>query len=153
MSSDTEDDNAKLKRKQKKQKEDEIQLAEAEHTSSEEGNKTFQLLIKLDYDLDEAAEIRAIAKKMLRKKNRQDILFNSYNRYAFDDDHRVPSWFKEEESQHNVPQKPVTKEEIDKERELLKAVNARMPKKVFIIVVIHINFYHIGFASNGKKKE
>ncbi len=67
---------------------------------------------------------------MLRKKNRQNILFGSYNRYAFEDDEKVPSWFKEEETKHNVPIKPVTKEEIEREKELLKAVNARMPKKV-----------------------
>jgi len=70
---------------------------------------------------------------MLRKKNRQDILFNSYNRYVYNDDEKkVPSWFKEEESLHNIPLKPVTKEEVDREKEILKAVNARMPKKVKI---------------------
>ena len=65
--------------------------------------------------MDEAAEIRAIAKKMLRKKNRLDILDNTYNRYAFDDDAQVPKWFKEEENHHNIPTLPATKEEIDRE--------------------------------------
>jgi AdoMet-dependent rRNA methyltransferase SPB1 len=56
---------------------------------------------------------------MLRKKERQEILFRSYNKYAFDDSDMVPSWFQEEEKLHNVPLTPITKE-----------VNARMPKKV-----------------------
>ena len=42
------------------------------------------------YNSDEKAEIRAIAKKMLRKKERLKILNSSYNRYAFEDDEKVP---------------------------------------------------------------
>lgn len=77
---------------------------------------------------------------MLRKKQRSEILFGSYNRYAHDDgNNKVPSWFTEEESQHSIALKPVTKEEVDREKELLKAVNARMPKKVKILLDIFIN--------------
>ena len=43
------------------------------------------------YNSDEKAEIRAIAKKMLRKKERLKILNSSYNRYAFEDDEKVPN--------------------------------------------------------------
>lgn len=67
---------------------------------------------------------------MLRKKERSNILFRSYNKYAHNDDEKVPQWFKEEEANHIQIIKPVTKEEIDREKELLKAVNARMPGKV-----------------------
>ena len=45
---------------------------------------------------------------MLRKKERINILNASYNRYAFEDDEKVPKWFLEEESKHNKPQKPIT---------------------------------------------
>ena len=38
-----------------------------------------------DYDSDEAAETIAIAKKMLRKKKRIEIIDSSINRYAFSD--------------------------------------------------------------------
>lgn len=45
-------------------------------------------------DSDDMAETRALAKVMLRKKARQEILDSTYNRYAnFDDPDAVPSWF------------------------------------------------------------
>ena len=82
------------------------------------------------YNSDEKAEIRAIAKKMLRKKERLKILNSSYNRYAFEDDGKVPKWFLEDESKHNKPQKPITKAEVLAEKEYLKKITVRMPKKV-----------------------
>ena len=82
------------------------------------------------YNSDDKAEIRAIAKKMLRKKDRIKILNASYNRYAFEDDEKVPKWFLEEESKHNKPQKPITKAEVLAEKEYLKKITVRMPKKV-----------------------
>ena len=82
------------------------------------------------YNSDDKAEIRAIAKKMLRKKERIKILNASYNRYAFEDDGKVPKWFLEEESKHNKPQKPVTKAEVLAEKEYLRKITVRMPKKV-----------------------
>ena len=82
------------------------------------------------YNSDDKAEIRAIAKKMLRKKERLKILNSSYNRYAFEDDGKVPKWFLDEEAQHNKPQKPITKAEVLAEKEYLKKITVRMPKKV-----------------------
>ena len=82
------------------------------------------------YNSDEKAEIRAIAKKMLRKKERLKILNSSYNRYAFEDDGKVPKWFLDDESKHNKPQKPITKAEVLAEKEYLKKITVRMPKKV-----------------------
>ena len=82
------------------------------------------------YNSDEKAEIRAIAKKMLRKKERLKILNSSYNRYAFEDDGKVPKWFLEDESKHNKPQKPITKAEVLAEKEYLEKITVRMPKKV-----------------------
>ena len=52
------------------------------------------------YNSDDKAEIRAIAKKMLRKKERLKILNSSYNRYAFEDEGKVPNWFLEDEAKH-----------------------------------------------------
>lgn len=49
-------------------------------------------------DSTEMAETRALAKKMLRKKQRSEILDQSYNRYSFHEDPReLPSWFVEDE--------------------------------------------------------
>jgi len=106
----------KRKRKDSGKKED---LEEVEKVNSES-----------EYDTDEKAEIRAIAKKMLRKKERNRILNGSYNRYAFDDITNAPQWFADEENLYNRPNKPVTKEEIDLEKEELMKFNARVPRKV-----------------------
>ncbi len=106
-----------LKKKTKRSKE-----KENESSSSDSEND--------GYNSDDKAEIRAIAKKMLRKKERIKILNASYNRYAFEDDGKVPKWFLDEESKHNKPQKPITKAEVLAEKEYLKKITVRMPKKV-----------------------
>jgi AdoMet-dependent rRNA methyltransferase SPB1 len=128
LSSDTdEEDNKnkllgkKTKRKNKNNTEEEIQTVPRKNSNSEESE---------EYDTDEIAEIRAIAKKMLRKKDRLNILYNTYNRYAFNDLDNAPDWFKEDETKHTQPNKPVTKEEINREKEILKKLNDRMPKKI-----------------------
>ena len=45
------------------------------------------------------AELRALAKKMLRGSQRSDLIEGAYHRYAFHDDH-LPRWFSEDESRH-----------------------------------------------------
>lgn len=82
-----------------------------------------------DEDVDTKAEILACAKKMLRKKQREQILDDAYNKYMFDDE-GLPRWFLEEEKRHCQPIKPVTKEEIDAMRAQFKEINARPAKKV-----------------------
>jgi len=67
---------------------------------------------------------------MLRKKERLKILNSSYNRYAFEDDEKVPKWFLEDEEKHNKPIKPVTKAEVLAEKEYLRKIIIRMPKKI-----------------------
>jgi AdoMet-dependent rRNA methyltransferase SPB1 len=45
-------------------------------------------------DSDEIAELRVLARKMLRKKDREAMLDASYNRYTFNDDRdKLPTWF------------------------------------------------------------
>lgn len=58
------------------------------------------------------AEILAYAKKMLKKKNRESILDDAYNRYTFNDED-MPRWFADDEKKHNRPEKPITKEEVE----------------------------------------
>jgi AdoMet-dependent rRNA methyltransferase SPB1 len=61
-------------------------------------------------DSDDMAETRAIAKLMLRKKNRREILDSTYNRYTnFDDPAMIPQWFAEDEAKHYKPNVPITK--------------------------------------------
>ncbi|XP_042486091.1 adoMet-dependent rRNA methyltransferase spb1 [Macadamia integrifolia] len=80
-------------------------------------------------DDDKKAEILAYAKKMLRKKQREHILDDAYNKYMFDDD-GLPSWFLEEEKRHRQPIKPVTKEEVAAMKAQFKEIDARPAKKV-----------------------
>ncbi|EPS64123.1 hypothetical protein M569_10656, partial [Genlisea aurea] len=56
--------------------------------------------------VEEKAEILACAKKMLRKKPREQMLDDAYNKYMFHDDGGLPRWFLDEERRHRRPVKP-----------------------------------------------
>lgn len=77
------------------------------------------------------AETRALAKVMLRKKARTEIMDATYNRYAtFDDESELPEWFAADEKKHFRPNLPITKAEVLEEKKALKAYNERPSKKV-----------------------
>lgn len=82
-----------------------------------------------DEDVGRKAEILALAKKMLRKKQREQLLDDAYNKYMFHDD-GLPKWFLDEERKHCQPIKPVTKEEVAAIRAQFKDIDARPAKKV-----------------------
>ncbi|KAF8716181.1 hypothetical protein HU200_026457 [Digitaria exilis] len=75
------------------------------------------------------AEVLAYAKKMLRKKQREQILDDAYNKYMFDDE-GLPNWFVEDEKRHRQPMKPITREEVAAMRAQFKEIDARPSKKV-----------------------
>ena len=140
---DKKESNKEDKRQNKEKSENEEDNLSYDTDEQEEKNKLLNKKTKREkdqsssseneddgYNSDEKAEIRAIAKKMLRKKERLKILNSSYNRYAFEDDGKVPKWFLEDENKHNKPQKPVTKAEILAEKEYLRKITVRMPKKI-----------------------
>lgn len=84
-------------------------------------------------DSDDLAETRALAKVMLRKKNREAILEATYNRYAtHEDKSTLPEWFVEDESRHFRANNMhlLTKEMIADEKKFLKDYNERPSKKV-----------------------
>lgn len=83
-----------------------------------------------DDGVETKAEILACAKKMLRKKQREQMLDDAYNKYMFHDDEGLPKWFIDEEKKHMQPMKPVTKEEINAMKAQFKEINARPAKKV-----------------------
>ena len=134
LSSDTDEENKQPKTKPTKAKEaflnKKTQRPPKEQNESGSEGKDTSSDDDDGYNTDEKAEIRAIAKKMLRKKDRLNILNSTYNRYAFNEEDRAPKWFIDDEKQHNVPNKPVTKAEILAERAYLKKITDRMPKKV-----------------------
>lgn len=75
-------------------------------------------------DPDVHATTLATAKKLLRKKARREFIDDAFNRYSFNDTDSAPSWFEDDESKHNKPMIPVTKEEVEKERQRFKEMNA-----------------------------
>ncbi|KAL0244108.1 hypothetical protein GEMRC1_008196 [Eukaryota sp. GEM-RC1] len=83
----------------------------------------------IDYDSDVAAEHLAIAQKMIRKTDREELIDDAYNRYSFNDTD-LPSWFVDEEQEHVFKHKPITKEEVEAMKERLREIDARPIKKV-----------------------
>jgi AdoMet-dependent rRNA methyltransferase SPB1 len=83
-----------------------------------------------DYDLDNLAEMRVLAKKMLRQKDRDQIIDDSYNRYTTPVDEDAPEWFLEDERRHVYKHIPITKEEYQQEKDMLLALQNKPIKKV-----------------------
>ncbi|OMO75657.1 hypothetical protein COLO4_25955, partial [Corchorus olitorius] len=106
--------------------EDDFEIVPAPATDSSDDSSSDD---SEDEDVERKAEILAYAKKMLRKKPREQILDDAYNKYMFDDS-GLPMWFLEEERRHRQPIKPITKEEIAAMRAQFKEINARPAKKV-----------------------
>ncbi|GAB2252788.1 hypothetical protein Droror1_Dr00005635 [Drosera rotundifolia] len=103
---------------------DDFEIVPAPATDSSDDSSSDE-----EYDDDTKAEILAYAKKMLRKKQRDQIIDDGYNKYVFDD-LGLPKWFIEEEKKHRQPVKPVTKEEIAAMKAQFRDINARPAKKV-----------------------
>lgn len=83
-------------------------------------------------DSDDIAETRILARKMLRKKARNEILDSTYNRFSSNENiDTLPTWFVEDEAKHRFAERwQPTKEEMAEEKEAMKAYNERPSKKV-----------------------
>uniref|UniRef100_A0A0E0HIK6 Putative rRNA methyltransferase n=1 Tax=Oryza nivara TaxID=4536 RepID=A0A0E0HIK6_ORYNI len=118
--------------KAKRLQQDDFEIVPAEPVRTEDDSSpSSDESDELDEDLDDdtKAEVLAYARKMLRKKQREQILDDAYNKYMFDDE-GLPKWFAEDEKRHNQPMKPVTKEEVAAMRAQFKEIDARPAKKV-----------------------
>lgn len=66
-----------------------------------------------------------------RNKMREELIDESFNRFAFSEKSTdLPSWFHEDESKHNKPIKPITREVADAIKNKLKEVNDLPIKKI-----------------------
>ncbi|CAI5519044.1 unnamed protein product [Closterium sp. Naga37s-1] len=84
-----------------------------------------------EWDSDCKAETLAYARRMLRKRERDEVVDDAYNRYMFDDDAKaLPKWFADDERRHMVPLKPISKDEVLELKAQFRAINARPTKKV-----------------------
>lgn len=67
----------------------------------------------------------------LPKKAKRDLIDNSFNRYAFnEEEEELPEWFVQEEKQHRIRQLPLDKKEVEHYRKRWREINARPIKKV-----------------------
>lgn len=71
----------------------------------------------------------ALGTYAVRSRKFSQLIDDSYNRYAFNDD-ELPQWFVDDENRHNKPQLPVTKAMVQEIKERFKAIDARPMKKV-----------------------
>ncbi|KAJ1264130.1 hypothetical protein BS78_09G238900 [Paspalum vaginatum] len=145
--SDSEDDREDLQRNMKRKmdtdkkekvakaqrlQQDDFEIVPAEPVRNEEdSSSSSDDSDESEEELDDyrKAEVLAYAKKMLRKKQREQILDDAYNKYMFDDE-GLPNWFLEDEKRHRQPIKPVTREEVAAMRAQFKEIDARPSKKV-----------------------
>ncbi|KAK9942515.1 hypothetical protein M0R45_008177 [Rubus argutus] len=109
-----------------KKADDDFEIVPAPDTDSSDDSSSDE---SEDMDIDRKAEILACAKKMLSKKQREQMLDDAYNKYMLDDE-GLPKWFLDEEKKHRRPIKPVTKEEINAMKAQFKEIDARPAKKV-----------------------
>eukprot|EP00466_Bigelowiella_natans_P016139 jgi/Bigna1/74852/fgenesh1_pg.31_\ len=81
-------------------------------------------------DSDARAEALAMGALMLRKRSRNKMINDAYNRYSWNDTEDAPEWFRNEEAEYNVRILPVTREQVQEARAQLTAINAKPMKKV-----------------------
>ena len=82
-------------------------------------------------DSEGEAEVAAMGALLLKKKMRKEELIDScYHRYAFNDTALAPAWFQDDQRKFTTKILPVTKEQIQEERERNMAIAARPIKKV-----------------------
>lgn len=108
-----------------KKTEDDFEIVPAPASDSSDDSSSDES----DDDVETKAEILAYAKKMLRKKQREQMLDDAYNKHMFHDK-GLPKWFEDEEKKHRQLVKPITKEEVAAMRAQFKAIDARSSKKV-----------------------
>ncbi|KAJ3260673.1 AdoMet-dependent rRNA methyltransferase spb1 [Boothiomyces macroporosus] len=78
----------------------------------------------------DSAAAYTLAQKMVTKSGKRDLIDDSFNRYAFNDPEDLPAWFMQDESRHNKPTMPVTKEAVEIMRQQMRALDARPIKKI-----------------------
>ncbi|EGG24948.1 rRNA methyltransferase [Cavenderia fasciculata] len=79
---------------------------------------------------DEKIKTLAIGTAMLRKKAKQDIVDDAYNRYAHNDRDELPAWFMDDDKKHSQPNIPITKEMVEEIKREIRLINSRPIKKV-----------------------
>uniref|UniRef100_M4D1V1 rRNA methyltransferase n=1 Tax=Brassica campestris TaxID=3711 RepID=M4D1V1_BRACM len=106
-------------------KEEDFEIVPAPATDSSDSDSSSD-----DDELLTKAEMLACAKKMLNKKQREEMLDDTYNKHMFADEGLLPKWFLDDEKHHRQPMKPITKEVANAMKAQFREINARPAKKV-----------------------
>lgn len=78
----------------------------------------------------DSAAAYTIAQQLTTKSGTRNLINASFNRYAYNDPDELPEWFLQDESKHNKPSMPVTKEAVKIMQDRMRALDARPIKKV-----------------------
>ncbi|KAG0356833.1 AdoMet-dependent rRNA methyltransferase spb1 [Podila minutissima] len=77
------------------------------------------------------AEAMTLAQSLVNKKaTKNDLIDQGFTKQAFNEKDGLPAWFLEDETQHNVPNLPITKEAVQVIKDRMKALDARPIKKI-----------------------
>jgi AdoMet-dependent rRNA methyltransferase SPB1 len=66
------------------------------------------------------------------EKTAHSVADDAFNKHALKDRDGLPEWFLDDESQHDRPQRPITKAAAQAIKDKLRAYNARPIKKVYL---------------------
>eukprot|EP00933_Yihiella_yeosuensis_P029347 TRINITY_DN229_c2_g1_i1.p1 TRINITY_DN229_c2_g1~~TRINITY_DN229_c2_g1_i1.p1 ORF type:complete len:1075 (-),score=353.04 TRINITY_DN229_c2_g1_i1:211-3435(-) len=123
-----------IKPKNKKDDEEEkgpLEVAPLEAPKSIVGISSGKSKFQKPDDPRELAETLALGSLLVEsKKSRMELIDAAYNRWTFDQNDALPSWFTEEEEKYNKPELPISKEQFDLFRQKLREINARPIRKV-----------------------
>lgn len=104
-----------------------FEVAPLEPTDSDSDSESEDSMGSMD--TQEKVEMMAMGKLMLRRKTKQSMIDDAYNRYSFHDEN-LPGWFEEDEREYMRAQLPVSGRDINKAKERVLGVNVRNIKKV-----------------------
>ncbi|KAF9214049.1 AdoMet-dependent rRNA methyltransferase spb1 [Podila verticillata] len=77
------------------------------------------------------AEAMTLAQSLVNKKaTKSDLIDQGFTKQAFNEKDGLPAWFLEDETHHNVPNLPITKEAVQVIKDRMKALDARPIKKI-----------------------
>lgn len=123
----------KGKNKNTKDKEGDFEVVPFEEKYTVRADEDTQEIIEEIEALEDHEKAQLLAMATLVKTGRMSwsqLLDFGFNRYCFTDSADAPQWFRDDESRHNKPRLPVTKQMMDEIRAEWREIASRPIKKV-----------------------
>ena len=117
---------------------DEMEVVSREEASAHTGDDRVYDSDNEEYDSHDRAMTLALGTLMLRRSKQKALVDASYNRFSWNDEKGLPSWFVDDEMKHNKPQLPVpealmnqikSRFQLTGTKEIKKVAEARARKK------------------------